>query len=63
MNEHERSSTNHSNLHAALKTKLLNFHIYTPSCKTKQTRTSYTNKKKENGKLKIQQPSSLTFPS
>ena len=59
--ERERYSTNHFNLHAALKTKLLNFRIHTPSGKTKKKRTSYTNKKRENGKLKIQQSSSLTF--
>ena len=35
----------------------------TPSDKTKTEHTSYTNKKTENGKLEIQQPSSLTFPS
>ena len=51
------------NLHAALKTKLLIFHIHTPSGKTKKKRVSYTNKKKKNGKLEIQQPSSLMFPS
>ena len=56
-------STNHFNLHVALKTKPLNFHIHTASGKTKKKRTSYTNKKTENGKLKIQQPSLLTFPS
>ena len=61
--ERERQSTNHFNLHAALRTKLLNFHIHTPSGKTKKKRMSSTNKKRENGKLKIQQPSSLTFPS
>ena len=61
--ERERKSTNHFNLHAAFKKKLLNFHIDTPSGKTKKKRMSYTNKKTENGKLKIQQPSSLTFPS
>ena len=61
--ELERKSTNHFNLHAALKKKLLNYYIHTPSGKTKKERTSYTNKKMENGKLKIQQPSSLTFPS
>ena len=60
--ERERQSTNHFNIHAALKTKFLNFHIHTPSGKTKKKRTRYTNKKRENGKLKIQQPSSLTFP-
>ena len=52
----------HFNLHAALKTKLLFLHIHTPSGKTKKKRMSYTNQKKENGKLEIQQPSSLTFP-
>ena len=61
--EHERQSTNHLSLHAALKTKLLNFHIHTPSGKTKKKCMSYTNKKRENRKIKIQQPSSLTFPS
>ena len=57
-----RVQTNHLNLHAALKTKLLNFHIHTLSGKTKKTH-EFSNKKTENGKLKIQQPSSLTFPS
>ena len=61
--ERERKSTNHFNLHAALKTKLLNFHIHTPSGLTKKKRISYTNKKTENGKFKIQQPSSMMFPS
>ena len=46
---------------AALKIKLLRFHIYTPSGQTKKKRISYPNKKRENGKLKIQQPSSFTF--
>ena len=50
-------------MHATLRTKLLIFHIHTPSGKTKNKRMSYTNKKRENGKLKIQQPSSLTFQS
>ena len=48
-----RLSTNHFNLHAALKTKLLTIHIHTHSGKTKK-RMSYTKKKRENGKLKIQ---------
>ena len=41
---------------------LLIFHIHTPSGKTEKKHMSYTNKKKENGKLQIQQLSSLTFP-
>ena len=45
--ERGRQSTIHFNLHAALKTKLLNFHIHTPSGKTKKKRASYTNKKRE----------------
>ena len=61
--ERERWRTNHFNLHAALKTRLLIFHIRTLLGKTKRKRLSYTHKKRENGKLKILQPFSLTFPS
>ena len=49
--ERECQSMNHFNVHAAGKTKKGNLYM------------SYTNKKRQNRKLKIQQLSLLTFPS
>ena len=37
------------------------FHVHATSRKIKKKRMSFTNKKRENGKLKIQHPSSLTL--
>ena len=46
----------------SFKNKVCNF-SYSHTLRQNKKRMSYTNKKAENGKLKILQPSSLTFPS
>ena len=45
---------NHFKLHAASKLKFLIFHAHTASRKIKEKRMSYTNKKRETEKLRIQ---------
>ena len=57
-NVNVRVQTNHFNLHAALKTKLLNFHIHTLSGKTKKTHELY---KQENRKRKIKNSAAVFF--
>ena len=54
---------NHFNLRSASKLKFRIFHVHTLSREIKKKRMRYKNKKGENGKLKIQPPSSLTLAS